>query len=176
MLRFQDGGEEHEKFKEFCALAASGSLAPLELSELRIHLEDCESCREAFAQYRILNTEGIPTLAEGYLARPERVVWDDSAARERLWMSIRGQQQSLPEKKDPSHSTIQQHSPLTGKARALAGMAIAAGVLLAVASGAYHLGTRIHPPAIVTQTAPALEEQYRQLSEQKRVADESLAA
>ena len=175
MLRFQDGGEEHEKFKELCALAASGSLAPLELSELRIHLEDCESCREAFAQYRMLNTEGIPTLAECYLARPERVTWDDSAVRERLWMSIRGQQQSLPAQKDPLPATIQQDSPLRGKARALAGMAIAASLLLAVASGAYRLGTQTHQPAIVAQTAPALEEQYRQLSEQKRVADESLA-
>ena len=101
MLRFQDGGEEHEKFKELCALAASGSLAPLELSELRIHLEDCESCQEALTQYRMLNTEGIPTLAEGYLARSERVTWDDSAVRERLWMSIRGQQQSFRSKKTP---------------------------------------------------------------------------
>jgi hypothetical protein len=157
-------------------LAASGSLAPLELSELRIHLEDCESCREAYTQYRMLNTEGIPTLAEGYLARPERVTWDDSAVRERLWTSIHGHQQNLPEQEAPSLATIQQDSPLSGRARALAGMAVAAGLLLAVASGAYHLGARKHPPAIVAQTAPALEEQYRQLSEQKRVADESLAA
>ncbi len=82
MLTIQDGGEEHEKYKELCALAASGSLAPLELSELRVHLEHCDACREVFSQYQILSTEGIPTLAEGYLARPERVIWDDSAVRE----------------------------------------------------------------------------------------------
>jgi hypothetical protein len=175
MLRIQDGGEEHEKYKELCALAASGNLSPLELSELQIHLEDCESCQEAFTQFRILNTEGIPTLAEGYLARPERVIWDDSAARERLWTSIRGQQQTLPEQKSPAISTIQQDSPLKGKVRTLAGMAIAAGLLLAVASGGYHLGARTHQPAIVPQISTALDEEYQKLSEQKRAADESLA-
>jgi hypothetical protein len=175
MLRIQDGGEEHEKYKELCALAASGSLAPLELSELRDHLEHCESCQEAFAQYQILTTEGMPTLAEGYLSRPERVLWDDSAVREKLWTSIRGQQQSLPQQKNPAPATIRQDSPLKGKVRAFAGMAIAAGLLLAVVSGAYHLGARKHQPAIVIQTSTALDEQYQRLSEQKRAADESLA-
>jgi hypothetical protein len=176
MLRIQDGGEEHEKYKELCALAASGSLAPSELSELQVHLEYCESCQEAFSQYRILTTEGIPTLAEGYLGRPERVMWDDSTVRERLLTSIRGHQQSLPEQTNPTPATIQQNSPLMGRARALAGMTIAAGLLLAVASGAYHVGARTRQPAIVAQTSTALEEQYQKISEQKRAADESLAA
>jgi hypothetical protein len=174
MLRIQDGGEEHEKFKELCALAASGTLSPLELSELHIHLEDCESCQEAFTQYQILNTEGIPTLAEAYLARPERVVWDHSAARERLRTSIRTQQQPLPEQ-NTALTTLRQYSPLKNKVRALAGLAIAASLLLAVASGAYHLGARTHQPIIVSQPSTALGQQYQKLSEEKRAADESLA-
>jgi hypothetical protein len=173
MLRIQDGGEEHEKFKELCALAASGTLSPLELSELQIHLDDCESCQEAFTQYRILNTEGIPTLAEAYLARPERVVWDDSAARERLWTSIRAEQQLLPEQ-NPALTTLRQDSSLKNNVRALAGLAIAAGLLLAVASGAYHLGARTHQPIIVSQPSTAMGQQYQRLSEEKRAADESL--
>jgi hypothetical protein len=175
MLRIQDGGEEHEKYKELCALAASGSLAPLELSELRDHLEYCESCREAFTQYRILTTEGMPTLAEGYLGRSERVDWDDSRVRERLWARIRGQQPSLPKQENPVPATIRQHTSLAGKVRTLAGLATAAGLLLAVASGAYHVGARTHQPAIVAQTSTALEEQYQKLFEQKKAADESLA-
>jgi Anti-sigma-K factor rskA len=173
MLRIQDGGEEHEKFKELCALAASGTLSPLELSELQIHLEDCESCQEAFTQYQILNTEGIPTLAEAYLARPERVVWDDSAARERLWKSIRTQQQPLPEQ-NAALTTRRQDSPLKNKVRALAGLASAASLLLAVATGAYHLGARTHQPIIVSQPSTAMGQQYQRLSEEKRAADESL--
>ncbi|HEV3418994.1 MAG TPA: hypothetical protein VG075_01715 [Candidatus Acidoferrum sp.] len=176
MLRIQDGGEEHEKYKELCALAASGSLAPLELSELRVHLEHCESCQEAFAQYRILTTEGIPTLAEGYLTRPERVIWDDSAVREKLWTSVHGHRQSLLEQESPATARSQQDKPPKKRVRALAGMAIAAGLLLAVASGAYHLGARTRQPVIIVQTSTALDEQYQKLSEQKRAADESLAA
>ena len=176
MLTIQDGGEEHEKYKELCALAASGSLAPLELSELRAHLEDCESCQKAFAQYRMLNTEGIPTLAEGYLARPERFIWDESAVRERLWTSIRTQQQTAPEQENQVPSAIRPDSSSRGKVRALAGMAIAAGLLLAVAHGAYYLGARTqHKQEVVAKAPTALEVQYQKLSEEKRAADESLA-
>ena len=174
MLTIQDGGEEHEKFKELCALAASGSLAPLELSELRVHLEHCDSCREALAQYRILNAEGIPPLAEGYLSRPERIVWDDSEVREKLWANIRSQRQSSDQ--DSPAAIIQQNGHQTTKLRATAGLAIAAGILLAVASGAYHLGARMHQPEKTATTAPtALEEQFAKLSEQKKAAEESLA-
>ncbi len=177
MLTIQDGGEEHEKYKELCALAASGGLAPLELSELRVHLEHCDACREAFSQYQILSTEGIPTLAEGYLARPERVIWDDSAVREKLWTSILSLQQTLPEQKDQIPAVVRPDSSSRGKARVFAGMAIAAGLLLAVAHGAYYLGARTQHKQEVISTAPtALEEQYQKLSEQKRAADESLAA
>src|SRR5258708_4059209 len=177
MLTIQDGGEGHEKYKELCALAASGSLAPLELSELRVHLEHCDSCREVFSQYQILSTEGIPALAEGYLARPERAIWDDSAVREKLWTSILSLQQTLPEQKDQMPAVVRRDCSSRGKARVFAGMAIAAGLLLAVAHGAYYLGARKQHKQEVVSTAPtALEEQYQKLSEQKRAADESLAA
>src|SRR5258708_23680374 len=100
MLTIQDGGEEHEKYKELCALAASGGLAPLELSELRAHLEDCDACREVFSQYQILSTEGIPTLAEGNLASPYRVIWDDTPVPDNLSTSILSMAQPLPSPKD----------------------------------------------------------------------------
>jgi hypothetical protein len=173
MLRFQDGGEEHDKFKELCALAASSSLSPLELSELRVHLEYCESCREALVEYRILNTEGIPTLAEGYLARPERIVWDDYAVREKLWSNIRSPKESSPEQKN---SAIEQDHPVKKKIGALAGMAIAAGILLAVASGAYRLGARTHKQETIIAAPTVLEVQYQKLAQEKKAAEESLAA
>ena len=175
MLRFQDGGEEHEKFKELCALAASGSLSPLELSELRVHLEHCEPCQETLAQYRILNTEGIPTLAEGYLARPERIVWDDSAVREKLWSNVFSLKERSPEPKSSATATIEQPRPVRKKIGVLAGMAIAAGILLVVASGAYHLGARTHKPETVIAAPTVLESQYQKLAEEKKAAEESLA-
>ena len=176
MLTIQDGGDEHEKFKELCALAASGSLAPLEMSELRVHLEHCESCQEAFAQYRILTTEGIPTLAEGYLARPERTRWDDSAVREKLRTNLRAEKEASLEEKSPAPTVRQHGTPLKSKTRVLAGLAVAAGLLLVVAHGAYYLGARTHQPAAVNQSSSSSDEQYQKLSEQKKAAEESLAA
>jgi hypothetical protein len=177
MLTIQDGGEEHEKFKELCALAASGSVSPLELSELLVHLEHCDSCRETLAEYRILNTEGIPTLAEAYDARTERIVWDDSAVREKLWKNVLSQDESLPEQKNPVAATIEKKRPLKKKVGVLAGMAIAAGILLTVAHGAYYLGAHTqHKQAVVATVPTALEEQYQKLAEEKKAAEESLAA
>jgi len=176
MLRIQDGGEEHEKFKELCALAAAGSLSPLELSELRVHLDHCDSCQEALAEYRILNTEGIPTLAEGYLARPERIVWDDSAVREKLWSNVFSPKESSPEQKISAATTIQQDRPVRKKIGVLAGMAMAAGVLLAVAAGAYHLGARARKPEPVIAASTVLESQYQKLAAEKKAAEDSLAA
>jgi len=175
MLRIQDGGEEHEKFKELCALAAAGSLSPLELSELRVHLDHCDSCQEALAEYRILNTEGIPTLAEGYLARPERIVWDDSAVREKLWSNVFSPNESSPEHISAA-TTIQQDRPVRKKIGVLAGMAMAAGVLLAVAAGAYHLGARARKPEPVIAASTVLESQYQKLAAEKKAAEDSLAA
>ena len=175
MLRIQDGGEEHEKFKELCALAAAGSLSPLELSELRVHLDHCDSCQEALAEYRILNTEGIPTLAEGYLARPERIVWDDSAVREKLWSNVFSPNESSPEHISAA-TTIQQDRPVRKKIGLLAGMAMAAGVLLAVAAGAYHLGARARKPEPVIAASTVLESQYQKLAAEKKAAEDSLAA
>ncbi len=175
MLRIQDGGEEHEKFKVLCALAAAGSLSPLELSELRVHLDHCDSCQEALAEYRILNTEGIPTLAEGYLARPERIVWDDSAVREKLWSNVFSPNESSPEHISAA-TTIQQDRPVRKKIGVLAGMAMAAGVLLAVAAGAYHLGARARKPEPVIAASTVLESQYQKLAAEKKAAEDSLAA
>jgi len=176
MLTIQDGGEEHDKYKELCALAVSGSLAPLELSELRVHLKHCESCQEALSQFQVLNTEGIPTLAEAYLARPERIAWDDSVVRENLWANIYSQKQAAPEQENAALTAIEPNSPRQRKVSALAGMAIAAGLLLAVAYGAYHLGARTQQPVLVSQNSNALAVQYQKLSEQKRAADQALAA
>jgi hypothetical protein len=73
-------------------------------------------------------------------------------------------------------AAVRPDSSSKGRVRATAGMAIAAGLLLAVAAGAYHLGARTHKPEVVIETPRDLGEPYKKLSEQKRAADESLAA
>jgi hypothetical protein len=176
MLRIQDGGEDHEKYKELCALAASGNLAPLEISDLRIHLEDCDSCQEAFAQYQILTTEGLPALADSYLAEPERAIWDNSGARERLLSSVRMHLQSAVSQETPLPAPSRPDFTPKNNIRTFVGMAIAAGLLLALVSAAYHFGAQSHRQPIVDPNSAALDDQYQKLSEQKRIADESLSA
>ena len=57
----------HEKFREMCALAASGGLTADELAELKAHLEKCDVCRETLSQYRALRARrGLPALAGSY--------------------------------------------------------------------------------------------------------------
>jgi len=58
MLSADGGCDWHEKFRELCALAHSGSLAPLESSELQSHLQHCEECRGVYREYRVLSTQG----------------------------------------------------------------------------------------------------------------------
>jgi len=176
MLTIQDGGEEHEKYKELCALAASGNLAPLELSDLRVHLQDCESCQEAFAQFQILTTEGLPALAGSYLAKPGLSTWDDSAARDRLFASVRMENQIAADRKNPLPAPNRPESARKSKFRIYMGVPIAAGLLLALVSSAYHLGAQSHKQPIVESKSTALDDQSQKLLEQKRIADESLSA
>src|SRR5260221_169537 len=100
MLRVQGGSDEHDICKKRCALAASGSLAPAELSELRTHLECCEECREIFLQYRILTTRGMNSLADACADRFEEVAWDGAKVRERLLARVTNDQQMLLHRKN----------------------------------------------------------------------------
>src|SRR5258708_19529292 len=86
-------------------------------------------------------------------------------------------QQILKEQMDEIRAGVGPDALSRCKDGVFAGMAIAAGLLLAVAHGAYYLGARTQHKQEVVSTAPtALDERYQKLSEQKRAADESLAA
>ena len=46
---------EHSRFEELCALAAVGQIAPDEMSELRAHLQECPSCKQAESDFLEVN-------------------------------------------------------------------------------------------------------------------------
>ena len=98
MLKIRGGCDEHDEFKELCALAASGSLEPSELPELKAHLKHCEKCREVFRQYQILTTQGMTLLADAYPERQAQVSWNAASVRERLLECVRGDQQAARER------------------------------------------------------------------------------
>jgi hypothetical protein len=177
MLRVQGGSDEHDIFKKRCALAASGNLAPAELSELRTHLECCEECREIFLQYRILTTRGMSSLADACADRFEEVAWDGANVRERLLARVTNDQRMLLHRKNTPASIPRNllHHIATNQ---FVKIALAAGLIVAVVSGAYRLGLRkqTQTEAEVKTARNITDGQSQQLVREKNAARELLAA
>src|ERR1700676_2662460 len=105
MLKFHSGCEEHDKYKKLGALAAAGSLVPLESAELHAHLRRCEQCHEVFRQYQALTTQGMAILADGYAERRGQASWDDAAVLEQLFQRIHSAQQATAKNNGRKAST-----------------------------------------------------------------------
>jgi hypothetical protein len=146
-----DGFDEHERIKELCALRCANSLSFRERLELEQHLEICCACRDIEEQYSAIGAEGMAFLAQGQPLAEEARRWDDSAVRERLLSSIRGQRSSKvlsildgqPSRKWILASLIAR--------RELVAAGLAAVLMVAVAVGAYRIGERMHMDAPASQ-------------------------
>ena len=178
MLKVEGDRDEHEKFRRLCALSVSHALEPLEVSELRSHLEFCEECRELLLQYRSVATDGLAALAEQYsessIEGLADAAFDETSARERLLSAVRAEQKTV-------HSTtlvtLPTQSAVSRRISAYPAvkMAIAAGLIFAVAVGAYRLGVRRPTPSTTNLTASYVQDRLQRLAEQKRDADKTLA-
>jgi hypothetical protein len=82
----------HGRFREMCALAATGALTADELTELKLHLDKCDVCRETLSQYRALGTQGLTALAGNYAEAHESQSWDDAASWKKLLARLRADQ------------------------------------------------------------------------------------
>jgi hypothetical protein len=178
MLKIHSGCSEHDKYKKLGALAAAGSLAPLESSELHAHLRYCEQCQEVFRQYQALITQGIGILADGYAEKRGAASWDDAPVLEQLLERIQTDQLRAPEKKSRRAATVPPSVLFRTPAFAIAALAVAACLVLAVALGAYRLGIRAHTREdMVTVRNPAavpIDNSLQRVSEEKRQTDEKL--
>jgi hypothetical protein len=181
MLRIQSG-DQHEKFTKLCALAASGSLAPFELAELQSHLENCEECREVFSQYLTLTTNGVAFLIDKY-GDCRETNWDNASGLDRLLTRVSAHQASALNDTPHSCTPPPTRSFSRETFRSLTQVALAAGLLLTVAWGAYRLGARTQPntsavstPAVSTAAPPALPVAAQGSSTEKNAAEELLAA
>jgi anti-sigma-K factor RskA len=134
--------DEHDKFKELCALAQCGSLNADEQAALDRHLQICGSCREIREEYFVIGEKGMATLLAEKELLEEARNWDSRASGERLLASI--QKQSLP-RVLPIHATqtrrTSERSPSIFR-RVLAIACLAACVLVVITMGAYRLGKR----------------------------------
>ena len=90
-------GQDHRKFRQMCALAASGGLTADEITELTSHLAKCDACREMLSQYRAVGTQGLPTLAGSYKEHHESPSWDGATSWKKLLIRLRADQ--TPESK-----------------------------------------------------------------------------
>jgi len=176
MLKIHSGCSEHDKYKKLGALAAAGSLAPLELAELHAHLRRCEQCHEVFRQYQTLTTQGIAILADGYAERRGQASWDDAAVLEQLFRRIQSAQQATA-KNNGRASTTTPSILLRTPTRSIVTMVLAACLILAVAFGSYHLGIWTHSRSVsnLTPVPTPSNDRFQKISEEKQQADEALA-
>src|SRR5229473_1835794 len=174
MLDGQQSREYHEKFKELNALASSGTLTPLEWSELNSHLDHCEECREVSLQYQILATQGISTIADAYTDRSGQRSWDEEAGLKKLLARVRKDRRTVQE-----HSGHERVAALPAVVRRImansfARAALAACIVVTVGFQAYRLGVRAQRAAI--PAAASSEDRVQILTAEKKSADELLAA
>lgn len=174
MLDDHQGRENHERFKELSALAGSGTLTPREWCELKFHLDSCEECREISLQYRILATQGIPTIAAAYAERPEQGNWDERASLKKLLARVRAEQQPVIERDEHVRIAAQPYVLRRIIANSFARAALAASLMITVGFGAYRLGVRTQGAA---SPAPvSADDPLQKLAAEKKSADELLAA
>jgi anti-sigma factor RsiW len=179
MLKIHSGCGEHDKYKKLGALAAAGTLSPLESAELHAHLRRCEQCHEVFRQYQTLTTQGVAILADEYAERRGQASWDDAPAFEQLLERIERAQQPTAEKNRRTAKTVSPKMLLRGPVGSMATMVLAAGLIFAVALGSYHLGVRTNSRSFSNLTpipvSVPVDDRLQKISEEKTQTDEALA-
>jgi anti-sigma-K factor RskA len=136
----------HSEFEELCALASAGALTATERQKLERHLAVCGDCADAYPEYRLLSTEGMPLLASTY-ARPQAIEnWDDRAARKALLARVRSARaESEPKpRKTLVRIWASAMSPAWVRVAAVAGC-----VVVAVGYGSYRFGQAQQAPIVV---------------------------
>src|SRR6266700_898856 len=174
MVDGHQGRETHERFRELNALASSGALTPLERSELNAHLDDCEECREAALEYRILAAAGISTIAAAYADRLAYETWDENASLSKLLARVRSDQRTVLERNRDLRVSAPPSVLRRIVSNSFAQAAFAACLVVAVGVHAYRLGIRAQGAASPSSVSP--DDRLQKLAAEKKAADELLAA
>jgi hypothetical protein len=168
----------HERFRELGALANSGTLSANEWLELKHHLRVCQDCREIHNQYQLLNDVGMPFLAAAYGDPQELEHSDDSFVREKLLYRI-AEAEAPPSDAlaIPAHRATPPHllSNLAANQWMRVGLATCLGI--AVALGAYNLGSRTHNSHnSKDQKSSSSQQQAQKLTAEKQSNDQPIAS
>src|SRR5258708_14196337 len=106
----------HDQLRELCVLATAGDLPSSESGRLRLHLDECESCRALFTELRdvhAIQLAHVPSLATS------RAPEEDSRLKDSILRAARGEILRLP---DPTTSHIEYERPairLSGSIRGI---------------------------------------------------------
>lgn len=80
--------EDHERYKELCALAQTDLLIPGERLELESHLQICETCRAIYEEYSLIGKEGMALLSAAEAPAKEAETWDEREVKRKLFASV----------------------------------------------------------------------------------------
>jgi hypothetical protein len=168
----KDRLEDHQKFLELAALAQRTTLDSSERLSLEHHLQICASCQRAFDEYSLISTEGMPFLAAANGYDDPNQDWDDTSVRSKLFAQIEEQDQAISaSKNDQSARPVDAFVPQSSQGR-WATVGLAACVLIAVATGAYHLGGYA---GAIKQQPMAIAAHVQQLASEKKAAKEAIS-
>ena len=132
--------EEHDKFRELCAISLTHSLSEDEQRSLDLHLQKCESCRHVYEEYALIDKEGMTFLFAQRDVEDHVNRWDERRVRGDLFAAI--DKQKTPRVLSivkPDRAGKMNYRTL--EKRAAIG-SLAACALLALTLGAYRLGVR----------------------------------
>jgi hypothetical protein len=171
----QDQFEDHDRFKQLCALSVAGNLKAGEPAELKAHLEVCEQCRTLHGEYLLVARDGMPMLAVRFDHPQEVRGWDNSNVKSKIF-------ERLAEKAKQATVPIAPRviPLLEGQPRrkvmlpAALTLGIAACLVLAVGFGAYRAGRS--KVVTVKQVDTAAEARLLKLANEKQAADDLLSA
>lgn len=132
--------DDHERYKELCALAQTGLLSPSEQLELESHLQICECCRMIYEEYSLISKEGMAVLAAVEIPEQSSERWDDQKAKQKLFAAIHdGRSQRIVPFKHEQQVQRQSFFPQLLSNR-WTRAAMAACLLMAAVAGSYYQG------------------------------------
>ena len=167
----------HEKFSELCALAMSGALSSEERAQLQEHLGTCAECREAYSEYSILTSEGMPSLAAEYAGAQEISDASLASARSKLVSTLPAPRSREGHTDILGRRFFANHSRFPRLATTLLGLAAAACLILGVGIASYRFGAHSTFASKTSKTVdrPNADGEVSKLASEKKAVNDLLA-
>ena len=180
--------EPHAEWLELSTAALGGEpLTAGERDQLRVHLDQCDQCREAVSEFRLLARDGMPLIADEFVSDEFSAPpgWDAAESKRRL---IQRLDQELPGPIEYPVVKSEGRSTSVVVGRVGAGWArsgwigLAASITLAASFGAFEMGRRSVPrspnpsSSMASQAASQVESVTKERAELTRRLDQENAS